>query len=402
MHHWESMLLLLIQAAAVLTFPSLTNAAACAADENAVKPSSCLLQAQPGRSSRFGENRQGERALRALRSQACQAYYQLPMANTGSLAWDDTAYLLRQKTELPKNYFGPELAYTSFQRMLTYEDVAVQPNFSRVKEPCEFNSTCPRDVYEALGYCLPYAVHAAQRPIKVNYLEAGGNTSLLAAAVWKCASTSLTKALQMAPQKTRFAGPHSQALEACVDQNNIPGCQWSTSFREGVTTARWKIATFRHPLARFVASIYEHWPLPSCDGVPCDSVVQQARQQAGRLLKDFPGQWRSCEHATQSYFLSATDRSGRPIAWDFLVEVDNFGRDLQELSKLTNIDLQEMEENSSGDSELKQLYYDAIFADNKTICSVCKVYAQDFTCLGYDFPRRCTNAICNSFGIYFP
>ena len=30
------------------------------------------------------------------------------------------------------------------------------------------------------------------------------------------------------------------------------------------------------------------------------------------------------------------------------------------------------EKNSSGDSKLKQLYFDAIFADTKTICAVCK------------------------------
>ncbi|CAE7233217.1 unnamed protein product [Symbiodinium natans] len=61
-----------------------------------------------------------------------------------------------------------------------------------------------------------------------------------------------------------------------------------------------------------------------------------------------------------------------------------------------------MEENSSGDSDLKQQYFNAIFAHIPTICSVCKVYAQDFVCLGYDFPEQCNNENCKPFGIQFP
>ncbi|OLP91035.1 hypothetical protein AK812_SmicGene27317 [Symbiodinium microadriaticum] len=330
--------------AVALTFFCLTTDAAPAAAENVAQTSSCLLQAQHNRAARNGtvlendevppeysENRRGQRALVALRSQACQAFYQLPVASGGSLVWDESAHLFRHKAEMPTNYFGPELPYASFRRMLTYEDVAVKPNFSRATEPCQAPGC--RDVFESLDYCLPYAVHGAQRPIKVNYLEVGSEKSLLAAAVWKCASTSLTDALWKVSNTTRFMGPH------------------------------WKNLSAQH--------------------------------QAERLLRDFPGQWRSCEHATQSYFLSATDLLGNPIAWDFLLEVDNFNRDLQELSRLTQIDIQEKEEkNSSGDSKLKQLYFDAIFADTKTICAVCKVYAQDFTCLGYEFPDgnwRCEN-----------
>jgi len=412
----------MLHAIVVLTFPCLTTAAAPAAAESAAQTSSCLLQAQHNRAARngtvlendelppeFSENRRGQRALVALRSQACRAFYQLPVASAGSLVWDESAHLFRHKAEMPTNYFGPELAYTSFRRMLTYEDVAVKENFSRVEEPCP-PSGC-RDVFESLDYCLPYAVHAAQRPIKVNYLEVGSEKSLLAAAVWKCASTSLTDALwnvflsreSNVTHTTRFMGPHWKNLSDCGAQGHLPGCSWTTTFSSGVTDARWKIATFRHPLDRFVASVNEHVALPSCDGIPCDGVVQQAQHQAERLLRDFPGQWRSCEHATQSYFLSATDLLGNPVAWDFLLEVDNFNRDLKELSRLTQIDIQEKEEkNSSGDSKLKQLYLDAIFADTKTICAVCKVYAQDFTCLGYEFPERCSNENCNSFGIYFP
>lgn len=278
----------------------------------------CLLQAQHNRAARNGtvlendevppeysENRRGQRALVALRSQACQAFYQLPVASGGSLVWDESAHLFRHKAEMPTNYFGPELPYASFRRMLTYEDVAVKPNFSRATEPCQAPGC--RDVFESLDYCLPYAVHGAQRPIKVNYLEVGSEKSLLAAAVWKCASTSLTDALWKVSNTTRFMGPHWKNLSDCGAQGHLPGCSWTTTFSSGVTDARWKIATFRHPLDRFVASVNEHVALPSCDGMPCVGVVQQAQHQAERLLRDFPGQWRSCEHATQSYFLSATD-----------------------------------------------------------------------------------------------
>ncbi|CAE7530885.1 unnamed protein product, partial [Symbiodinium microadriaticum] len=88
----------------------------------------CLLQAQHNRAARNGtvlendevppeysENRRGQRALVALRSQACQAFYQLPVASGGSLVWDESAHLFRHKAEMPTNYFGPELPYASFR-----------------------------------------------------------------------------------------------------------------------------------------------------------------------------------------------------------------------------------------------------------------------------------------------
>merc|ERR1719201_2676683 len=67
---------------------------------------------------------------------------------------------------------------------------------------------------------------------------------------------------------------------------------------------------------------------------------------------------------------------------------------MSHLKALTGINVSNLHENSSGDSSVKQMYFEAVFSDLETLCSVCKVYAQDFECLGYAKPDRCTPRNC--------
>jgi len=85
---------------------------------------------------------------------------------------------------------------------------------------------------------------------------------------------------------------------------------------------------------------------------------------------------------------------------DLVMRLENFTSGLGELRRLTGLQLPDKaHENPSGDRTLKQMYFDAIYADLKTLCAVCKVYAQDFTCLGYVRPSQCTQQECSSVGI---
>merc|ERR1719263_650435 len=112
------------------------------------------------------------------------------------------------------------------------------------------------------------------------------------------------------------------------------------------------------------------------------------------LGQNFPHKYRSCSLISQAYFLSATDLDGEPYVWDRVMRLEQFGDALSQVKDMTGIDLRMRTENPSGDSRLKKMYFDAVFSDLQTLCSVCKVYAQDFECLGYVKPDRCTPHLC--------
>jgi hypothetical protein len=76
-----------------------------------------------------------------------------------------------------------------------------------------------------------------------------------------------------------------------------------------------------------------------------------------------------------------------------------FQNGLDKLRELSGISLKLEEANTSGDKQVKQMYFDTIFSDTETLCSVCKVYAQDFDCLGYAKPDQCTPENCALHGI---
>merc|ERR1719247_3376358 len=107
----------------------------------------------------------------------------------------------------------------------------------------------------------------------------------------------------------------------------------------------------------------------------------------------------SCSHASQAYFLSATDLEGEPYVWDRVLRLEEFGDALSQLEDMTGIQMHMLTANPSGDRSLKKMYFDAVFSDLETLCSVCKVYAQDFECLGYAKPDRCSPEECMKVGV---
>ncbi|CAJ1332730.1 unnamed protein product [Effrenium voratum] len=174
-----------------------------------------------------------------------------------------------------------------------------------------------------------------------------------------------------------FLDAHGESKDFCAEQNfSWPACEKTSSFLSAAVQATWKVATIRDPFERFMASVNEHGKWSSCDGEVCQDEIEKAKDLARTLATQFPGTYRSCEHPTMSYFLSATDLNGNPVVWDMLLEVDDLSSELQKLSELTGWALNTEQENSSGDDDIKRQYFDAIFQDDETRCSVCKVYAQ--------------------------
>merc|ERR1719486_518 len=223
--------------------------------------------------------------------------------------------------------------------------------------------------------------------------------SLAMPAIWKVATTSITTMLETAQKEgtaTGFHHPHGSYSPNPYNPLN-QSVKFST-FHEDAD-ADIKAAIVRSPLERFLASIYEHGEWRACDGKPCAAVLAHAKKMAQTLATDFPHTYRSCEHPTQSYFLSATDLSGEPYTWNHIFRLEEVGDGLKQLEDETGISLKSTKENTSGNNEMKKMYFNAIFADLATLCSVCKVYAQDFACLGYAMPDRCTQESCSKVGV---
>jgi hypothetical protein len=310
----------------------------------------------------------------------------------------DTAALFSANQIVKENsdgelHAGGSMAPRKVKRVFTYEDVAFPKGFHK---PSKVST-----------WCEMYAVRTPQRPVKMitAYSACPKNNCTLAQhslampAIWKVATTSLTSMLSRASGKGPSTGPNESRDSWCNSKNRLPQCYKHTSFVDDARNAKVKAAVIRSPLDRFLASVYEHGHWDLCKGKVCDDEVAKAKELALKMATGFPHEHRICEMPTQTYFLSATDTEGEPYEWDQIVRLENFEDGIKTLNRASGLDLAAYHENTSGDKKTKQMYFDAVFSDLKTLCSVCKVYQQDFECLGYAMPDRCTKAKCAKVGV---
>jgi len=290
--------------------------------------------------------------------------------------------------------------------MQTYEDVAFPINFTTddVVGAGGRREDFLRSIATSNSFgCEMFAVRTPQRPVK--FLTAKGRKKSLAMpAIWKVATTSLIAMFRDAVGKGSIRsmhGPHE--ILGCRDPRNpLFQCEKHTSFNQDAIDAELKVAIVRHPLERFLASVFEHGEWLACpqnSTGTCDWMVARAKKRALTLAQDFPHRFRACASATQSYFLSATDLHGKPYSWDRVMRLEEFDDALNQLKHMSGIHLSKRVENTSGSGRMKKAYFDAVFSDLQTLCSVCKVYGQDFACLGYVLPERCTPDACSQVGV---
>jgi hypothetical protein len=330
-----------------------------------------------------------------LRKPQCKHFYNRPAMQSNIMVEDTQTDLLRPSDEVP-NATGYPMTAPSFQRMVTYEDIAVpidwHENFTGLQRAF-FSPTC-----------LQMAVRTAQRPVKVSMWLSDQDRKLVMASVWKCGTTTLKELFKNISNKRFFIPQHTQHPFFCEghpDSFPFRTCGWHTSFAPDAADADVYAASARNPLERFMAGIHEHDQWPSCDGEPCPEAVEQAKSVAKQLLLNFPHRYRSCPLPTQSYFLSATDKQGQPVDWSLVMRLEEFASELATLRNLTGLDIPNLiVQMSSGSRSMKQKYFDAIYSDLATVCAVCKVYAQDFACLGYERPGNCTQTKCLTVGIH--
>jgi hypothetical protein len=114
--------------------------------------------------------------------------------------------------------------------------------------------------------------------------------------------------------------PDHMIKKKCEPDNTLPQCEKHTTFDDAAASADVRAAFVRNPLDRFLAGVHEHGDWPLCDGSVCDDMISDARETARRLVQEFPHKWRSCEHPSQTYFLSATDLNGKAQSWDLVVK----------------------------------------------------------------------------------
>mmetsp|Transcript_75375 Transcript_75375/g.143473 ORF Transcript_75375/g.143473 Transcript_75375/m.143473 type:complete len:450 (+) Transcript_75375:96-1445(+) len=343
-----------------------------------------------------------------LNSPKCRKFYKQTSPTQSPTVVDHALRVFRPAAEVLtlSDSKEPALPATRFKRMRTYEDVAFPKNFHDTNVTGTEGTS---EDWQAERFCEMFAIRTPHRPVKV--ISAQGLTNekknLTMPAVWKVASTSLTQMLQEAAKEGSLLvhGPHDNG--ECDPENLMEQCEKHTTFHQDAVHGNIKAALVRSPLDRFLASVNEHgeWDTCTVDGTadqPCDHMVESAKAMAMKLEQDFPHKYRSCEHPSQAYFLSATDVHGEPYRWDVVMRLENFDDVVQQVSGWIGIELSHREDNTSGDQEKKQKYFDAIFSDLRTLCSVCKVYAQDFECFGYAKPDQCTPYQCSTVDVSLP
>jgi hypothetical protein len=333
-------------------------------------------------------------ATTLVKNPKCKNFYKADILPSPVVV-DEVSQLFRPEPEVVGHDSKSNMLYEASQslppvpveRMATYEDLAF---------PKDFHGAQERD-----NWCEMFAVRTPQRPVKIMTATSPNGTKLMMPAIWKAASTSLTSMLWLAGQQglcSDYLAPHD-TKSICEASNRLPQCEKHTTFDEDTAHVDVRAAFVRNPLDRFLASIYEHGEWTTCSGNVCFQMVDEAKETAKRLAREFPHNWRSCEHPSQAYFLSATDVNGKAQSWDLVARLEETQKGLDKLRELSGISLEEQEQNTSGDKRLKQMYFDAVFSDTETLCSICKVYAQDFECLGYAKPDKCTPEHCAEYGI---
>ena len=167
----------------------------------------------------------------------------------------------------------------------------------------------------------------------------------------------------------------------------------------------------RNPVARFISGIHPHgkWKVSDiCNDIPCDHVQKEILDHAERYLdndrlptsvgivKDKVG--RRLPHWLTIIFLSATHASGTPVAYGDVYKLEDMsGKDDTPLPPLVLGDGTRQHrarpksnaDNVGGSRNVKRLIKAWIESESRIMCPLCRVYAQDFVCLGYDIPPIC-------------
>ena len=101
---------------------------------------------------------------------------------------------------------------------------------------------------------------------------------------------------------------------------------------------------------------------------------------------------------SQMYFLSASDAAGQPLQLDFVGRLENFEEDWAIVASRIGLDpasSSAVHENAgtlyaeTGGNHIHQIVRTTVEQTKPIVCPLCRIYAQDYECLGYDKPKVC-------------
>ena len=217
---------------------------------------------------------------------------------------------------------------------------------------------------------------------------------------------------------------------------NRSACGFAATFDlHPEATPTFNFAVVRDPLQRFISGFNDHGVHGGLSRCPpwqpggCPTVLEQLQKhatelQSGKFVAKLVPKYAGVHYLTQTYFLSSTDLRGCMISWDAIGRLEHVERDLGSIGRLV---MSTSNDPSSSKGSRGSFAPRAVFAarnkktchgcignstledtssarrrglteqllnDSKTMCTLCRLYGQDYVCLGYAFPLACLQPAC--------
>mmetsp|Transcript_9505 Transcript_9505/g.28955 ORF Transcript_9505/g.28955 Transcript_9505/m.28955 type:complete len:458 (+) Transcript_9505:150-1523(+) len=256
----------------------------------------------------------------------------------------------------------------------------------------------------------------------------------------RCLSRTYLNIVDEAVRLSRAGMSYAPVLHPCHGNCSLVSCGFAVTFSLDSKHKRRRcfargcqpygdtpllnIALVRHPIGRFISALCPHNDVSYGKRELCKQIRQYGLGYARPTMSilDLLA-WRArvmrfqVAHAddahvrTQSYFLTSTDRFGKPIQWDAILRMEDssFGQQLgnhfyniltdageihSDASRLSHL-WSHRKHNSKSRDRTQQLMKEAEMHPT-LLCDLCHIYGQDFACLGYEFPAQCAMLNCLS------
>ena len=365
---------------------------------------------------------------------ACEAT-EAPSRIRRALTWEDT---------LPRMLPGPVAILNKRRPLSRYgtKRPSILEWEKRRGRTCEMEWFCRH-------FQLPLAINSTHRAAPGFVARVDGGTSWLGLMIPKCATSTLA-AFTWRRNLTTWMSWH--VIEACanlsyaaiVDQASaaaagraattsapFTSCGHASTFDISPPASAFAVAFVRDPVSRFLSALSAHGAAGEVPTKRLDTLVTgltkkdvkntnrsksalefelELLAKRARRMRNRVGLVDDAHARTQSYYLAATDRAGDPIRWDAILRLEdsrNFslmlGRALLEDLGHPSVpkhaaDLFAHAHNSKTATRSARQYTAALrraaLEHDTLACDLCEIFGQDFLCLGYAWPPRCSEPAC--------
>jgi len=332
-----------------------------------------------------------------LKTTECKDYYQSCVETPSKKdAFDPETFVY-----LP---IGAPKKKKSIERMITLEDTFLNLH--------KANGTSQKDSWD-----IPLYLRTISRAVKCMMNESGS----VYVPIWKAGSSSVSMFLSkgwrgphaLPPSLWKTFDPFTPPCSVLNNQSTMvlrlnhpdKSCiEFGTSLIQSSTSMAFTVV--RDPIARFLSGYQPHkrWTNAHiCQHHVCESTMAELRSHSAMLLNYFPTSLavrpnkfeRKIPHwLTQSYFLGATDGAGNPIQFQAVFKLED-GNIFENISSLLTYVSHSRIINRGGSTEIKKWFLEDVANDIQIICNLCRIYAQDFVCLGYPLPKICQGEQCS-------